>query len=438
MLTVARFDVDESIPIPNVPRPKSASGLLPQGFRYLVDDETGDVVVPVLLHLHSKYNGPAAFRKGRWTKENATRDAAADLKAWWTYCEIKDRAWDEADDALLANYIIDLRSFTSADTEDFLSDSTIRRRLSSIAEFYRYAKVRWDLEVTPRLEAATILAKHRGSASSKATRNLDLDPHPFDDNHVPLLAEAMGPLPSERKAGSNLSCKERLAFELALMVGLRVDEIVSLNVADFDDLQESSGGIAGAVSLRIERTKGLRPRTIYIPNALLREIKVYLTGERAEAVMAARNRWLGDELPPVTLLVNSPAAGANAGKSLRSATIEEKFNGIQKALGLTRREVIRRDQPDQSVVEVPRYVFHDGRHTFALWSYQSQRELGLRGDPKAEDPISFVQRRLGHAHRSTTTDIYLNVFHDLATDGVHAHMAEMTRRRRARDEAWVQ
>lgn len=65
-LTVARFDLDERVPIPNVSRPQvRSSGGLPIGFPFLVDNKSGDVVEPVLVYLHQQFCHPGAFKTGR-------------------------------------------------------------------------------------------------------------------------------------------------------------------------------------------------------------------------------------------------------------------------------------------------------------------------------------------------------------------------------------
>ena len=55
-------------------------------------------------------------------------------------------------------------------------------------------------------------------------------------------------------------------------------------------------------------------------------------------------------------------------------------------------------------VRVYWHCYHDLRHSYAYAMYRAAKK---RSDHFADDPIEFVQRRLGHADRSTTARIYL-------------------------------
>ncbi len=69
-------------------------------------------------------------------------------------------------------------------------------------------------------------------------------------------------------------------------------------------------------------------------------------------------------------------------------------------------------------VELLWHCYHDLRHTYAHRMY---RVAKLRSDHFADDPIAFVQLRLGHADRGTTARIYLwPDLRKVATVGDHA------------------
>lgn len=429
---VARFDLDETRRVPNTPRITPKGVVLPVDFPFVVDDQTGEAPEPILLHLRNKFYSPA-MRGPRWPLKNSADAAAADLKAWWINLASKGRRWDNVNDRFLAEYLTDLRSDVSGHTLNYVSDATFRRRLSTISEFYKFAVSRWALTTYPSIVNARMISDSDSSGRSKMNiEQTDSDPHPIEDKHVDLIAEALGPLPDVRE--EKQSSRNRLAFELGLNVGLRIDEIVNLRASMF--IAPAGDDPDTALRLRITHTKGLRPRTVYFPNDVVRQIKHYIGNEREGCLAAARRTWLkGSQKPPLQLLLNQADAGANAGKKVRTATIEEAFSHAVAAVGIppTERHVAKNTEFER-VDFFPRYVFHDTRHTYALWTFESFASAPatkMNGAPRFDEAIAYVQRRLGHRHSDTTKKVYLDVFSDLATTAIERLMQDYRRRRTA-------
>ena len=415
-ITIERFDTSEELRVRNTARRTTAGAVLPIDFPFLIDEETGEIVEPVLLHLHRKFWGPGvdSVRDGRWRLKNSADAAASDLKDWWDYLDVRDLPWDDVSDRNLGLYLKGLRDTPSEQTGDFLADATYARRCASIESFHNFAAVNWPDRRFPSLMRAALGAGvgKRGHLSNGG----DSDPHPIQPKDVNRIAEHLGPLPSVREPHE--SSRSRLAFELGLNVGLRVDEVCNLRVDTLKRL-DAAGADEDAVSLRVRKTKGYVERTVFLPVWLLREIKIYIEAEREEDVTAARKRWLGDGRQPPNLLLNRWDAPLDPGKPTTPATIDKAFNEACITLEISTERTVAAGTPEEDVRTVPRHTFHDARHTYAYWTY-----LGLieqDEDPRMRrEPWLYIQSRLGHADVSTTVGTYLKVFDELGTKTLSA------------------
>ena len=407
-LTIERFDVDETPRVRNTARRTPIGATLPVDFPFLVDEESGEIVEPVLLHMAHKFWGHDAVKGGRWRYRQSADAAANDLKDWWDHLEVRGVSWNNVSDRELANYLKGLRETISGHTGDFLADATFARRCSSLETFHVFATGRWPAFRFPSMSRGAIIAgvSGRGPRSHRS----EGDPHPLPPAAVNLIAAQLGPLPSEREAGE--SSRSRLAFELGLNAGLRVDEITKLR-ADIIEQMSASGADDDPVDLKITLSKGLVGRTVFLPTWLVREAKLYIGGERAESVAAARERWLkAPHREPPNLLLNRPDAPLDCGKQTSTDTIDKAFHAACLASGLTTEKVIAEGSSEEAHQTVPRHVFHDTRHTYAYWTY-----LGLIEQDDDErmrrEPWLFIQSRLGHADVATTIGTYLKVFDEL-------------------------
>lgn len=417
-LTIARFDLDESVPIGNVPRSvPTKRAVLPIGFPFVFDVGRQEVVKPVLLFLHEKYGTPGAFKEGQWIKGNSASAAAADLKDWWGSIINGDVPWDCADDSMMADWLIDMKMSLSEKTTDFLNPSTIDRRASNVAEFYRWALGRKLVERVPEPDAAKRLAMMRltnpkmAKPHGKTGRSkYDQDPHPISPDVAAPLAAELGPLPSE---GKTLSSRTRLVFELGYETGMRIDEILNLHHLWFANFEFDSKRPFIMSSFEIEITKGLVKREINVPAWLMEELRLYVAGERTAAIHEGRKTWLkGDRRAPAQLFLNHIGANHNAGKPTKASTIQDEFHTACMKLKISRPKIRAKGTPRENVVNVPKHTFHDTRHSFAVMLF---RALEKRGRVR---PWIRVQKALGHAQVSTTTGIYLNVIDHLGAEAL--------------------
>ena len=419
-LTIERFDLSFEVREPNTRRDTPEGAPFPTDFPFVVDDDTQAVVEPLALHLASKFNCDAAYRGALWTKANSANAAAADLKAWWTFLHghASFVAWDMVSDRTLASYIKVLQRGVSEKTGDNLDPGTVRRHCASIDAFNDFARRTWPQGTFPAMDAAKILAGFSGAQKRHAT---DEAPRPLSEEKVRAVNAALGPVPTIRKAKQ--SSRSRLAFALAVQVGLRIDEIVNLKANTFQQMKVAPEHRMKATKLRITKTKGLVARDVFFPNWLVLELQAYIAGERAESEARGLALWKGPR--PENLLLNRPdARGRNPGKEATADSIEDDFNKAVVGLGYLDPKPILVGTAKETEVDRPQHVFHDGRHTYAHWTFAGLLEQGR----KPEAAWLLLRNRLGHRHVKTTIDTYLKAFSEgdeTVVDLLVEHLAKL-------------
>jgi integrase len=432
-LTITRFDLDETPREANTHRPTPVWSPLPIGFPFLVDKDTGLVNEPALAFLASKCARPDSFSKGRWTKQRTADNYAADLKDWWAKVEASDRAWHEADDELVDDYLLDMKLVLSEHTGDFLSDATIARRRSTLNEFHRFARRRYGHRHLPIASTSNLRNARRAGEDEDETfdaftlARYDANPRPFDPDDLRRIFDALGPLPEDAKEWAKTApttrsgrrrkptSRTRLALLLAVIVGLRIDEIVHLR-ADLFDFPIDDRDEDDHFTCELKVAKGLVRRTVYFPMWVVAHLQAYIAGERTEAVAIARRGWLGPKgKPPANLLLNTPSSGRNAGKRTTSKQLDADLLKVLKQLGMTLPRTRAEGTDKENKVDVAKHTFHDGRHTFAYLLYVEDMEGDDGSDNpilarRFEDVVQKIRLRLGHQHVETTINIYLRVF----------------------------
>jgi integrase len=416
---------------------------VPRGFPFLIDDETHEVVEPALLFLVEAY----LTKTGLWNR-NTTKRAAYGLLDWWRFLDHQDRPWDLADGADLDAYRDSMIGEISPRTHEEYKTETIRARRTLVKRFYAWAQKRGfcdgNLQEATEIRDAYIPADRDPLAHiHSGQRRIAVDPgtprrttRPGEkvrpliggdpkNPSFPRIARHLGPLPSERGAGDSTSARDRLAAELSVSTGLRVDEVAKLTVFQILDLPVG-GDPERFTTMHVTRTKRLVERDVNVPNYLVPDLHVYIDGERKECIAVARRYWLkkkSDE--PKVLFVNGVDARQNAGKPVAADTLSDAFRRAIVKAGLT--EWVTKTDPDTGEVRqvrVPRHRYHDLRHTYALWTYQALVEQGI------SEPWKIIQSLLGHAHLSTTLDTYLrvvNVEKARTADGAYKVMRSVIR-----------
>lgn len=232
--------------------------------------------------------------------------------------------WRAIDLNLLNEYITDLRSRKG------YRDTTTARKVAAIKSFFSFLVMNGEIDEDPT----------ESLGSPRVGRTL---PKCLSEDEVKRL------LDEASKEGTPESKRDATILELLYATGLRVSELVSLNVQDID-LQESYVRCWG---------KGSRERIAYLYPKALAELKEYLAGARLALVGGRKNEH--------ALFVN------HRGERLTRQWVWNILKTYSKKAGI-----------DERITP------HTLRHSFATHLLQNGASL------------RHVQELLGHSSISTT------------------------------------
>lgn len=404
---------------------------LPSGYSFVVDDELSTPVEPVLLWLCSAYPP----KRGMW-RPSTVEAAAYDLCDWWRYLGHEKRPWDEVTSDDLANYRDGLLAAISVRQKKAYDPKTIARRIRAVGAFYEWAiRNGYFLgePVSPKSLKPLVRAIDDDAlahAGSRPYQEIDiLAPRCADDADervCPLtttewrdVAAVLGPLPSQAAAGLPGLSRDRLASEISLWTGMRVDEVAGLTIHQILDASRAIRD-SSLAAIELTRTKGLRKRKVLFPRHLIDELIFYIDSEREEAIETGRR--YGMKKSPSALLVNGCASRNHAGRPVKAYTLSEGFRRAIQVVGFTRQvEKIDPSTGEPFIDHLPAHTFHDLRHTFAVLLYHAEVSTGNA------EPWKIIQARLGHKHLKTTRDVYLrivDIFRTKANDAVYRFLRD--------------
>ncbi len=232
--------------------------------------------------------------------------------------------WRAVDLNLLNEYITDLR------TRKGYRETTTARKVAALKSFFSFLVMNGEINEDPT----------ESLGSPRVGRTL---PKCLSEEEVTRL------LDEASKAGTPESQRDATILELLYATGLRVSELVSLNVQDID-LQESYVRCWG---------KGSRERIAYLYPKALSELKEYLAGARVVLLGARKNEH--------ALFVN------HRGERLTRQWVWNILKTYSKKAGI-----------DERITP------HTLRHSFATHLLQNGASL------------RHVQELLGHSSISTT------------------------------------
>ena len=334
------------------------------------------------------------------------RGAIGSKKSWGTtgqaiydffgFLEAHELAWDEVDRAEAKDVVGAYRDFCFETMEH--KRSTVRNRLTYVIAFYTFAlrkawirKLPYDYEQRFAARTEAFLGHVDGSAGATEVaspmpraRNTDIE-FLTRDQAAMLLAAATNP-------------HHKMIIRLALRSGLRREELASFPLSYVLNPEASRPG-SGNIRLKLDptdgsgmKTKGDKPRTIYITRRLMADLhhyRVHWRGERASLV---------DQAQKPLFLTQDGLPWAADGKGM-----EEMVRSIGARVGV-------RTHP------------HMLRHTYATHTLVTlQRNRKLNGI----EPVVFLQRQLGHSSIATTMD-YLHLVNELADQAQIAYDDELT------------
>lgn len=415
---------------------------LPEGFPFLVDQDTQEIIEPVFRFVWSRHVKDGNFRP------NTAKAEVDDLKDWFVYLGFAETTWEDVSRADIEDYRDLMTKLISPKTHEKYASKTVIRRVGTVQEFYRHFNARHvtDVDVGDGLAAVKVKPHDRDAMTHVSNSNgtqqandllpvqeggVDDEVRAMTDRQYRLIANVLGPLP-EQDRNDLRPVRDRLWAELCLHTGMRPGEPERLSIYDILDLSPlDPTNPLGITYLRI-RGKGKKARKVELPNQVLSWLHWYIENEREAAVQEGiRRGHITARSKPSALFVNHAAAGRNAGNPMRYLTFHDGFSsavvaaagpGGQSA-GLLR-TVVKTD-PDTTekyLVKEPNFTPHCLRHTFAVWFYFGEKAAGN------SEPWKMLQVLLGHAKLATTTDTYLRVageFESMVSDRVSGHFASL-------------
>lgn len=375
---------------------------LAAGISYLVNGPTGQPFEPFLEFVAATAL-TRSQTKPSLTKSRLTVEAyASDLCDFFAFLDAAKRRWEEADEVDAYCYIDTMVEHPSPATGKPYADETIRRRLSSVRSFYRWARSkgvsRTNLEL---VDAGECLRARRyqggpGDAVPPIAPAADREVRPFPPAELQALLLALGPniaLDPDPDLGvmSPTAIRNRLMAECSYHSGIRRTEVVELQAAQILQCSPDTSSPYLMLPIRVFG-KGAKWRTVNMPAWLVLALQRYHAGPRAAA--------LGDNVDHGFLFVAHSAA--RSGDRLSAKYFDDVFAAACIKAGL--------HHPADPAIG--KYTVHHLRHNFALATYFSRKK---NGDP---EPWIYIQAMLGHEYLETTLRIYLRAAK--ALEGIYA------------------
>ena len=171
-----------------------------------------------------------------------------DLSQFYAYVEPRVSAWDKVDQNTILDYIM----FMKAEQE--YASSTVARKVAAIKSFFHYLADRGVIEDDP---TATLDSPKVRKRLPKAISQDDMER---------LLGE-----PARKDTPKAL--RDRALLEVLYATGLRVTELVSLNVEDVNLASET---------VRVIHPKNNRDRLVPVHRRALEPLRNYLEGGRVQ------------------------------------------------------------------------------------------------------------------------------------------------------------
>lgn len=380
----------------------------------LLFDGTGQFLQEVHLFLMET----VVRRKGATSSADTLSAYADDLSVWWSFLDANaaetGARWDLIHDGMIHDYVVVLTSAISPITGRPYSASTIERRVSTVLRFYEWAAGEGLAYVHGNVafrkpsrivNADSFSLAHVMQGGPKKRPIVDLKRADAADQANILSAEQLRKVLNNLgpdlalcnfKAGTAL--RNRLFSEWALYTGMRLKEVMGLTKAQVLSLALSCdpSNPAKLVKIRLTVTKGARKRDVLAPAFLLLASCHYIEHERAAALRMARSRY-PDFREPANLFINGVDTNLNyVGRKMSGKVASRHFSLAVAAAGYSDEVTTVK-----GVKYVPRFRYHDLRHTFAVRTYVELERLGKR------EPWKTIQVLLGHRHLSTTINIYL-------------------------------
>ncbi|MDN7569964.1 tyrosine-type recombinase/integrase [Burkholderia contaminans] len=342
--------------------------------------------------------------RGSVGSKKSWRPAGQALYDFFGFLQAHELAWDDVDRGEQKDLVGAYRDYCLETVKQ--ERSTVRQRLVYVIAFYKFAarkgwisKIPFEYEQRRAPNSSAFLAHTDASGGVREVAS----PMPrarqkpikylTRDQAAALTAAAINP-------------HHRMIIRLALGSGLRREELATFP-ASYVSNARGSRPPANNVRIVLDpgdgtgmKTKGDKPRAIFIPGKLMDELHHYLLHWRGERAS------LSDEERKPLFLTQAGLPWADDGKGM-----EAMVRTVGAKVGIATHP-------------------HMLRHTYA-----TQTLVALQRHRRANriEPVVFLQRQLGHASIATTMD-YLHLVNELADDAQLAYDEELMALAAADDE----
>lgn len=331
--------------------------------------------------------------RGNIGSKNSWPNIGRAMFDFFSFLQAHELDWRDVDRGEAISLIAAYRKFCLETCT--LSSNTTRQRLTYICKFYEFAlKEGWVVRLPfsyeeRNVKRATGFLDHINATGGKALVN---DAMPRHHKTLPKYLR-MGEIKCLISAADNYH--HRIMIRLALHTGLRRNELATFPLAYIFD-PDKAGRTERNIRVRLDpsdgsgmKTKGCKPRDIYVSRKLMTELYHYaskIRGERANLGASQQTLFLTQTGEPY----------GDDGKSL---------NRIIANIGKRARLIVHT---------------HMLRHTYATHTL-----INLKRHPEnGIDPLVFLQRQLGHSSIQTTM-MYLHLINEIADEAVLAYDDEL-------------
>jgi len=325
------------------------------------------------------------------------------LYDYFSFLQAHELQWDDVDRGEQKTLVAAYRDYCFEVAK--LARTTVRNRLLYVCEFYAFAQRQNWIDTLPFGYETRRVLRGRGflahaDASGGTAMARDVMPRVHKDLPKFLAADQIRAL-----LGVAMNPHHRMIIRLALGTGLRKEELATFPrayVFDPDLARRSERNIRVRLDPRDGhgmKTKGDKPRDIYIGRRLMKDLNHYAIHHRGLRSSLSRN-------PQAAMFLNQSG---------------EPFSADGKSLDRIVRQI-----GDKAGVRTWTHLL---RHTYATHTLMA---LQRTQDRQRIEPIVFVQQQLGHVSVQTTM-VYLHLVHEIADEAVLAYDDELNELAKAAD-----
>jgi integrase len=396
--------------LPEQPSPVNISSAVGAGHSVYFFAPPADLKPSVLIRLRT----PAIFKPDLSIQRDATaylyeltnthrpstwRVYAYALAAWLDFLSSTGRDYRRASQQDLESFR-DIHSLGSQRTGQEFSAGAVRLRLIVAIKFCEFLS-------TMEVYRGDILAEgYRKPSVIRAPIDNDMLAHtrsgvgrrggyeivPAAMPSRPIRPLTFDELRALQEAAGQPHTRDRLIVDIGWKLGLRRQEIIDLNYLQFMNVP-LRGDPDAVHPIEVIGKRG-KARNVLVDEELVSDIQHYIENDR---LIATRARSVVRDGEYALLVTTAATRNGQPGRRLSASRLWEIVSNASLKAGL----VLEREFEGKVIVEA-RVSPHDLRHTFAVMCLAGFMSIG-----KTEDGLLQIQQLLGHAHYSTTRNVYL-------------------------------